>query len=62
MKVFLLVMILNLESGMTGFEKFHNIPSRLECEHHGKRLVKKSHYKKFYCMEVFRNVEILEDK
>ena len=60
MKVFLLVMILNLESKMSGYEKFYNIPSRSECEHHGKRLAQKSHYKDFYCMEVFRNVKNLK--
>ena len=59
MKVFLLVLILNLESGMTSFQYIHNIPTRYECEHHGKRLVNKSHYNYFYCMEVLREETIL---
>lgn len=59
MKVFLLVLILNLESGMTSFQYIHNISSRSDCEHHGKRLASKSHYKDFYCMEVLREETIL---
>jgi len=62
MKVFLLILILNFDSGMTSFQYIHNISSRSECEHHAKRLLKKSHYKDFYCMEVFRNVNNLEEK
>jgi len=62
MKVFLLILILNFDSGMTSLQYIHNISSRSDCEYHGKRLLKKSNYKDFYCMEVFRNVEILKEK
>jgi len=57
MKVFLLVLILNFESGMTSLQYIHNVPTRVQCEYHGKRLLHKSFYKDFYCMEVLREAE-----
>ena len=59
MKVFLLVLIFNFDSGMTSLQYIKNIPTKLQCEHHGKRIINKSHYKDFYCMEVLREETIL---